>query len=205
MRPELCLLGKAGLQVYGAPIRENGTYTSLAENITQRYEPALSEHIPAGGAKSLQYSPGNGKILAVLTANAVKILSTETGELVRSIVEPRVQAMSVSPLGSYVVTWSRYVKEEQKGNLVVWRVSDGEEVLRLFQKNYTADKWPAVKFTPQEEIAGHMVKNNVHLYRGTAFEDGIVHKVSVACKYCGRPATYLAWLFCGEEEYCNAE
>lgn len=173
------MLGKSGVVAYSAPVRSQGSYTSLPEDVTSRYQPALGANIPAGSAKGIQYSCGNGKVLAVLTTDAVKVFDTETGGLQQSISAPRVQAISLSPLGAFLVTWSRYLKGEESGNLVVWRLSDGKEVLRLFQKNYDAEKWPAIKWTKQEEIAGHMVRNNVHLYRGGALEEGIIHKVSL--------------------------
>lgn len=38
--------------------------------------------------------------------------------------------------------------------MVVWRIEDGAEVLRLFEKSYLTEKWPTIKWTPNEEIAG---------------------------------------------------
>mmetsp|Transcript_10673 Transcript_10673/g.12873 ORF Transcript_10673/g.12873 Transcript_10673/m.12873 type:complete len:591 (+) Transcript_10673:20-1792(+) len=174
-RPEICLRSREeGVTLAAGPVRdEAGNLTNEFDSIVNDYD-GLSEAVLT--AKSSIYSE-NGEILGILSDSSVKLYSNSERKLKLEVNEPSVRVIALSPLGSFVLTWKKHEKGSENGNMIVWRIADGEKVFQVFERNYAEDTWPAVKWTSNEEIAGHMVKNAVHLYKGQAMEEGIIRKI----------------------------
>lgn len=108
-----------------------------------------------------------------LTFNRVSIVSADTGDLVSTLPTDNVFELGFSPLGTYVITWQRYIKnpgEDATKNLKVWLVidekaiSEGVEkdtVGRFVQKNQTG--WN-LQYTYDEKFCARAVTNEIQLY-----------------------------------------
>lgn len=93
----------------------------------------------------------------------------ETGKERWSAAGRPVQALAFSPQSTYLLTWERMVKEAPgtangdgagegaapavKGNLLVWRVADGELVAGFTQKVFRKPDWPTLQWTKDESLA----------------------------------------------------
>ena len=104
----------------------------------------------------------DGRRLAVIEADAVRVLDSETGEQLFSQPHPSVQALALSPLGTFIVTWEKLVEGAPHGNLQVHRVATGELVSHWPQK-VLGDKsaWPAVTWSTDEAFCYRLVTNEV--------------------------------------------
>lgn len=78
----------------------------------------------------------------------------------------RVQIMTVSPQGSYMLTWER-AKEGESPNLKVWNTETGEFVMGFRQKGLSREAWPYVQWTNDEKFAFLLGTNEVRVYPGT--------------------------------------
>ena len=124
----------------------------------------------SGEASSIVFSP-QADCLAVTTSQGIGIYDAETLE--RRVLLPvaGTLAASFSTTGAFLVTQNRPAKGvENDRNLRVWRVSDGEAVLALHQKNFNREEWPSIKFGPEDRFAYHRVTNNVHAYDCSTFQ-----------------------------------
>lgn len=124
----------------------------------------------SGEASSIVFSP-QADCLAVTTSQGIGIYDAETLE--RRVLLPvaGTLAASFSTTGAFLVTQNRPAKGvENDRNLRVWRVSDGEAVLGLHQKNFNREEWPSIKFGPEDRFAYHRVTNNVHAYDCSTFQ-----------------------------------
>ena len=72
-----------------------------------------------------------------------------------SVARPQVQALSLSPRGTFLLTWERLQEAEKEvGNLRIWRVATGELACAWHQK-VLGEKalWPAIGWSVDEELA----------------------------------------------------
>lgn len=97
----------------------------------------------------------------------------ETGTERWSAANRPVQALAFSPQSTYLLTWERMAKDgggagnggggseaaadapapAVKGNLLVWRVADGELVAGFTQKAFRKPDWPTLQWTKDESLA----------------------------------------------------
>jgi translation initiation factor 2A len=89
-----------------------------------------------------------------------------------------VQIMTVSPLGTYLLTWERYrpptatstAAQEGGGsgppNLKVWNATTGAFVWGTVQKNLKREGWPYMQWTHDEAFAMLMLSSELRVYRG---------------------------------------
>lgn len=86
-----------------------------------------------------------------------------------------VMDIGFSPNGTFVSTWERYVKPEdetqQHRNLIVWRVSTGEQVLAFVMKQQQLN-WN-VKWTDDERFCGRLQTGEVQIYDARDFAKGV--------------------------------
>jgi uncharacterized protein with WD repeat len=75
-----------------------------------------------------------------------------------------VQHIQWSPLGNFMVTWER--KSDVRENLFVWNGNTGEEVLRLYYRDFEPDLWPLLQWSNDEEIMVHQIGDNLHVLNG---------------------------------------
>ncbi|KAJ3156693.1 hypothetical protein HDU86_003917 [Geranomyces michiganensis] len=112
-----------------------------------------------------EYSP-NGKFLAWVLQDSVKIFDASTHELVQELPQKNVIEIEFSPKGTFVSTWERHVKNVDSDtnphkNLIVWEVATGKQLISFTQKNQTG--WN-VDWTAEETYCARLVSNEVQFY-----------------------------------------
>jgi translation initiation factor 2A len=118
-------------------------------------------------APNCVYSP-SGELAACAHPEAgITVVDTFTGAVRAQFIGcQKVSMMAWSPLSSYLVTWNRWTSGEN--NLHVFCVGEpGEPVASFSQKSPpTPEMWPTVQWTADEQVAAHIVTNEVHFYPG---------------------------------------
>ena len=144
--------------------------------------PALRLTPPAAppAVQRAEFNSADGRLLAVVEEAAVRVLDAESGAEVMSLPRPQVQALSLSPKGSFLLTWEKLVEGEKTGNLMVWATTTGELVTHyvckvLGQKSL----WPLLKWSDDEAVAYRLVSNEMHFFDGHAPTQQAVHKLRV--------------------------
>lgn len=127
------------------------------------------------------YSPDGRFVLFIRESGApISVHDTSTGEMVCEIACPDVQHVEFSPLGTFVVTWMRPIKQsstsggDEGGNLRVWRLATGELVTAASQKVL---KKLALQWTADETHFFKIVTNEIHIFDGADISGAIVGKV----------------------------
>ncbi len=77
----------------------------------------------------------------------------------------RVQIVSVSPLGSYILTWER-AKEGETPNMKVWDTATGKFIIGFRQKGLSREAWPYMQWTNDEKFAFLMGTNEIRVFPG---------------------------------------
>ena len=91
----------------------------------------------------------------MVEAEAVRVLDAESGEVVMSMPWPQVQALSLSPLGTFLLTWEKLVEGSATGNLMVWATATGELVTHYVCKVLGEKSlWPLLKRSRPLEQCG---------------------------------------------------
>ena len=124
----------------------------------------------------------HGTILwAEFEKEGVRVLKADGGAQVFSAPRPQVQALSLSPRGSFLLTWERSQQEgSDVGNLQIWRVAPAELVCHYAQKALGEKAlWPAVRWSADEAIAFRLVTNEVHFFDGLAPTQQAKHKLRI--------------------------
>ena len=122
----------------------------------------------------------DGSTLAVVEKDGVKVFSASTGAVLFSTPRPQVQAIALSPKGTYLLTWEKLVEGDAQGNLRLWRVATGEVACGWSQK-VLGEKalWPAVHWSVDEQICYRLVTNEVHFFDGANPTREATHKLRV--------------------------
>jgi translation initiation factor 2A len=104
----------------------------------------------------------------------VTVIDAAAGNIVTTLPAPNVFELGFSPLGSFIITWQRPVKDEEGNttkNLKVWRTIDdnaspeGERgvIGQFVQKSQTG--WN-LQYTHDESFCARVVTNEVQFYKG---------------------------------------
>ena len=127
-----------------------------------------------------EYS-ADGRFLAVVEEGALRVLDAVSGAVLLDQPRPQVQALSLSPRGSFLLTWERSQQEgSDVGNLQIWRVAPAELVCHYAQKALGEKAlWPAVRWSADEAIAFRLVTNEVHFFDGQAPTQQAKHKLRI--------------------------
>ncbi|GBG32240.1 Eukaryotic translation initiation factor 3 subunit B [Hondaea fermentalgiana] len=164
-RIQYAVLGREGLQFKLGPNKKRGELVQKddPDSLFSKLEPPVKDFV---------YSATDGSRVAVLRGTVVSVFDCDTGKLINSIERPNIMKMALSPLGTFLLTWEKYSAEvaQAGGNLTVWRVEDGNVMMRVIEKNLLDTTWPLVKWTDDENVAAYMVKNTVHMYDGTKLD-----------------------------------
>lgn len=126
-----------------------------------------------------EYS-ADGSLLAMVEKDGVRVLRADGGVEVLSVPRPQVQALSLSPRGTFLLTWERLQEGEKDGNLRVWRVATGELACAWHQK-VLGEKalWPAIKWSVDETLAYRLVTNEIHFFDGQQPTVAALHKLRI--------------------------
>ena len=122
----------------------------------------------------------DGRLLAVVEAEGVRVLDASSGAVVMSQPRPQVQALALSPRGTFLLTWEKLVEGSETGNLMVWATATGELVTHYVVKVLGEKSlWPLLKWSSDEAIAYRFVNNEVHFFDGQAPTQQAQHKLRV--------------------------
>ncbi len=127
---------------------------------------------PTEEIRSAKYS-NNGKYFAYILNNGVQVVDGESGQNLQFLQVPNniTVDMSFSPLGSFLQTWERPIKDPETGNwsknLKIWEVKTGSVIAEFSQKNQAA--WQ-LQFTGDEKYAAHLTTNEIHFYDSSNFK-----------------------------------
>lgn len=126
-----------------------------------------------------------GSVLCLVLDDCVEVFDVEDAKQLSKIEKRDVSYAMLSPLGTYLLTWSRPPQqpqqaqketdhEKEKGgerdkeadNLIVWEVASGKRLWSAFQKIFKRDNWPTIQWCADEKYAGRMVNNQIEFYLG---------------------------------------
>jgi len=126
---------------------------------------AKVDTIVSENARTFEYSK-DGSLLVVVNPDNVVVYNTHTGLVHRTLPRPQVQAVSISPRNSFLVTFERLDQNlnEHKSNLIVWKLDDCSVLTDFAQKNFISENWPTVKWSDDEAYFGRTVTNEIHLF-----------------------------------------
>ncbi|GBB91606.1 hypothetical protein RclHR1_00190019 [Rhizophagus clarus] len=140
------------------------------------YEPVANFEDPGSNVKTFQYSK-DGKYLGWVLPESVKIIDTETAQLVSEIPKKQIVEIGFSPKGTYISTWERLVKSTDGSahkNLIIWEVKTGKELISFTRKNY--NNWN-VQWTEDEILFSRMVTGEIHFFDSRRLNEGIFNKL----------------------------
>lgn len=171
--PQIVIRGRTALQAYNGPSvarsETNVAYTVSSTDIFNGIDDLRIVPI---------YSP-NGQYLAVVheTRN-LSVYNSSTGDKVGEFNVSDAQKAEFSPLGTYLVTWSRPTKGSaeggSEGNFRVWKCSTFELVAAYSLKTYRSE---AIQWTADEAYCFRLVSNEIQIFIGQSLSDGIIDKV----------------------------
>lgn len=132
---------------------------------------------PEATARTYKYT-SDGKLFAVALPSCVRISNASDLTTLCEIPVLNAVEIGLSPKGTYLSTWERYVKPTdettQHKNHRVWRVATGEEVISFVQKSL--DNWD-LQYTPTEEKAVRLVNSEVQVHLPSDWGKGIVDRL----------------------------
>ncbi|CAM9309742.1 unnamed protein product [Ascophyllum nodosum] len=102
--------------------------------------------------------------------------------MVGKVDAPGVRGVHFSPLGTFLLTWQAPIAstdgEKPPGNLVVWNTASWTEELRVSQKKFQKSAWPSLQWSSDELIAARGLDNDIQIYHGQHFDQGIASRVT---------------------------
>ena len=154
----------------GGPINLLVRGRQLAKQLTCSPPPAVVDaSVACAPIDTLAEYSKDGRLLACVEESGVRVLEASGGREVFSTPRPQVQAISMSPLGTFLLTWERISEGMglDNGNLRIWRVATGELVCHWLQKALGEKSlWPGIAWSCDEELAYRLVTNEVHFFDG---------------------------------------
>ena len=103
-------------------------------------------HAAPSTLQRAEFNSADGRLLAVVEEEAVRVLDAESGAVVMSMPRPQVQALSLSPKGTFLLTWEKLTEGDKTGNLMVWATATGELVTHYVCKVLGEKSlWPLLK------------------------------------------------------------
>ncbi|KAJ3017445.1 hypothetical protein HKX48_003547 [Thoreauomyces humboldtii] len=127
-----------------------------------------------------EYSP-EGRFLAWVLPDRVKVYDASTQQLVQEIVKKGVIEIAFSPKGNFLSTWERLVKKEDSEtnphkNLIIWDVVSGEQLTSFTQKNQNG--WN-VDWADEELFFARLVTNEVQFYNSKEIGKGVYTRLKL--------------------------
>ena len=132
----------------------------------------------------------------------IEVTNADSGEIVSIIPCTDAQSVEFSPLGTFLVTWSRQLKpksgEAPQSNLHVWRVASGELHASFNQRQMQADM---LQWNSDETACVRLVSNEVHIYNGSnpgTLSQKVYHKGVSQCSISPNSAVPIIAVFTPE-------
>ncbi|TMW66739.1 hypothetical protein Poli38472_014051 [Pythium oligandrum] len=169
LRTKFFLRGKQGVEALWGPPSSSKDTGAIARD----------ESFGSPRADLIEFSLDGAMIVLVDSQEGFVIRDTETSDVLLQVSNPGIQAIAWSPLGSHLLSWQRPQKDQTEGNLIVWRVADGQAVARFNQKNYSKDAWPSIQWSSDETICGRQSANGVVLYNGRDLTTGSIGQINL--------------------------
>jgi uncharacterized protein with WD repeat len=151
------------------------SYSVLNQNTNEfSLFPNLSTITHGHAALPLTFD-SQGKVFASFLSNptVLTLQSAVTGDVISEISITDLLAVEFSPLGNYILTYSRYIKGVE-GNLKIFRVLDGTLVYQYTLKVYKKDSF---QWNANESICLRLVTNELHVLNSVDPSEGIVSKL----------------------------
>ena len=180
------------IQVYDGPIKLDEATGAAKLNTS----PLFSE------VRNLRncplYSPNGSTVCYVFENRPIGLFDTSTGAEIVTVAITDAEYVEYSPLGTFLVTWSRASKGSatttgsETGNMRVWEASTGNLVTSFSQKVYRTQ---VIQWTAAEEFCFRLVSNEVQVYRGgdlSAPIDKVYHKGFTQFHITGTVTPYVS-------------
>ena len=181
-KPKLFVCNENGMECFYAPEEKNpmsvlvptGLKISNFDKEVRRVNSNPTSVLLHGVEMPITAFTPDGNILAVFDNGKLSFFNMSTNEALVTLKEEslgRIELMSFSPLGTYLVTWSRVYKGDKNANLVVYRVNNGtciKVLVKYFERRQPI--WPSIRFTQKETLATRMINNAVQVFEDCAFD-----------------------------------
>ena len=181
-KPKIFVCNENGMECFYAPEEKNpmsvlvptGLKISNFDKEVRRVNSNPTSVLLHGVEMPITAFTPDGNILAVFDNGKLSFFNMSTNEALVTLKEEslgRIELMSFSPLGTYLVTWSRVYKGDKNANLVVYRVNNGtciKVLVKYFERRQPI--WPSIRFTQKETLATRMINNAVQVFEDCAFD-----------------------------------
>lgn len=171
---QLLVRTRDAIQVYDGPVKQNEATGAVKLNSSALFSDIRNLRICP------LYSPNGSTVCYVFENRSIGLYDTTTGVEVVTIAVSDAEYVEYSPLGTFLVTWSRPSKgsatatSTETGNMKVWDASSGNLVTSFSQKIY---KTQVIQWTASEEYCFRLVSNEVQIYRGNELSGAPIDKV----------------------------
>ena len=136
-------------------------------------DPSNGLHGSVSSRLAPSFSPDGGMVCNVHEeGEPITIHDAINGRLITELPVLKADMVEFSPLGTYLVTWSR-PSTAPGNNLCVWHIASAEMVASFSQKQQKKD---ILQWSGDESVCGHLVTNEVQLMRGDNLKGGIIAK-----------------------------
>jgi len=133
----------------------------------------------AGAPAKRSVWSADGASLAVLRHDGVcSVLDGASGAVKRAFTHAGALHVALSPRGTYAVTVHRFSRGEGE-NLYVWDLRTGERLATFYERQYTADTFPPVRWSADEAVCARVVPSGIEIYNEANFAAGIAHKIKL--------------------------
>ena len=119
----------------------------------------------------------------------MEVVRVDGGAVEYRLPVAKVEHLSFSKKGTFLVTWSRMFKGDKGPNLKIWKLEPSKTrnpddtiapiAAYTDRKQPTQETWPTVKFSDDERLGLRIVTNALHIYEGADFKSEPTDKIRV--------------------------
>lgn len=113
-----------------------------------------------------RYSKDGKRVSVINTTKKVVNVYDAQEEKLQLTIEGDFHEAYFSPLGSFLVTFSRRVVKGVP-NLLVFSMVDGSQVNGYHLKEINKETWPVLRWSNDEQVLAHLVTNQINFFDGT--------------------------------------
>ena len=138
-------------------------------------------------AREAEFDPTGQYFVSIETTDQVAVIRSATtteeishcGGLQDNETPLKINFATFSPLGTYLLTWSRPVDGVSVPNLVIYNCKTGEKLAAFHQKIFHIGLWPTIQWSDDESIAARSVTNTIHFFKGNDLSASPVAKLGI--------------------------